>query len=87
MSKQHQKRWAQAALKELGGHTIVDVRYLSDEECEAMGWYRSCPVLILSNGAAVYPSSDDEGNDAGALFTTIEELETIPVCELNGSGS
>jgi hypothetical protein len=33
----------------------------------------------LDNGEMLYPSSDDEGNGAGALHTTIDELPIIPV--------
>jgi hypothetical protein len=32
-----------------------------------MGWY-SCPIIItLDDGTIIFPTSDDEGNDAGAI--------------------
>ena len=51
----------------LYGKKIVGVRYLTEEETEASGWY--FPIVIeLSAGMALIPQSDDEGNDGGALW-------------------
>jgi hypothetical protein len=36
-------------------------------------------VLTLDDGTQLYPAADDEGNNAGALFTTLADLDTIPV--------
>ena len=33
----------------------------------------------LTKDQIITPSQDDEGNDAGAIFTNIKELPTIPV--------
>ena len=52
----------------LVGKTIVAVRQMTKDEVEAKGWYRAAPVLHLSDGTHLYPSSDEEGNNAGALF-------------------
>lgn len=52
----------------LVGHTILNIRYMSEEEASAMGWDRRPLVLELSNSHVVFAASDDEGNDAGALF-------------------
>ena len=57
----------------------MSVRYTTDEETEALGWRCKALVFNLDNGLSFYPSADDEGNDAGAIFTTDEELEVIPV--------
>jgi hypothetical protein len=72
-------RWLLDINRKLKGRTIREVRYLSDTECEQLGWTRKAAVLILDNGHQIWPSADDEGNDAGAMFTTFEDLETIPV--------
>ena len=72
-------KWAKDANKHLKGRRIVSVRWLTAAEVESMGWYSSAPVLELDNGTALYCSRDDEGNDAGALFTNIEEFPTLPV--------
>ena len=52
----------------LYGKKIVGVRYLTEEETEASGWYSSPIVIELSDGSALIPQSDDEGNDGGALW-------------------
>ncbi len=72
-------RWTEAAAAQLVGRKIASIRYLSTEEMEQLGWCRRAAVLVLDNGHQLFPSADDEGNDAGALFTTFEELPTIPV--------
>ncbi len=50
------------------GLKIVGVRYLTQEETEASGWYSAPIVIELSDGSALIPQSDDEGNDGGALW-------------------
>ena len=67
------------ASKALVGRTIKEVRYMTEKEQEAQGWYGSAVVLMLDNGVCVFPSRDDEGNDAGALFTTDKSMECVPV--------
>ena len=49
------------------------------EEAEALGWSSRSVVMILDNGNIIYPSMDDEGNNAGALFTMNEDNPTLPV--------
>jgi hypothetical protein len=73
------KRWTKEAAAKLKGRTITEVRYLDEKEKKALGWYRASVVLIFDDGSAVWPSADDEGNDAGALFCTWDDLEVIPV--------
>ena len=72
-------RWLLDINRKLQGRTIKEARYLTDAEAEGLGWHRKAVVLILDNGHQIWPSADDEGNDAGAMFTTFEDLETIPV--------
>ena len=73
------KKWAKDANKHLKGRRIVNVRWMTQAEVDDMGWYEAAPVLELDNGIALYCSQDDEGNNAGALFTTIEDFSTLPV--------
>ncbi len=73
------KRWIKEIKPILVGRTIIRIRYLSDSECKDMGWYNSSIVLELDNGTLLFPSADDEGNDAGALFTSHKDMQTIPV--------
>lgn len=76
-----EKEWAKHAELHLKGRTIVDVRYMTTQEAEVMGWSYRPVVLQLDNGALLFPSQDDEGNDAGTLFGQTPENEdlTFPV--------
>ena len=71
--------WTGMARSHLMGKVITNVRYLTDEEQEAFGWYSKSVVIELDNGTAFYPQMDDEGNNAGALGTNFKGLEIIPV--------
>jgi len=73
------KKWETNAKKHLVGKTISNVRYLTNDEQNDLGWYNKSLVIIFTDGTAIYPSADDEGNEAGALFTNIGEFPTIPV--------
>ena len=49
------------------------------DNTKEMGWY-SCPIIFqLEDGNWVIPQSDDEGNDGGAMHTTMNDLHCIPV--------
>ena len=66
--------------KELCGKKIKSVRYMTPSEAESSGWYYQPILLILDDGTALCPMSDDEGNEASALCVlNNEELSTIPV--------
>ena len=60
--------WTKISKEVLQGRTIVEVRYLNDEEMEDIGWYSRPICFILDNGVYCTLSSDDEGNDGGVLF-------------------
>jgi hypothetical protein len=79
MQKDYTKFWTDIAKKQLLNRKIVDVRYLTDEEIEGLGWDEKAIVMILDDGNMIYPSSDDEGNSAGALFTCNSDQPTLPV--------
>jgi hypothetical protein len=72
-------KWRNDALKHLKGRRIVNVRWMTQAEVDDMGWYSAAPVLELDNGVEILASSDDEGNDAGALFTNLKDFPTLPV--------
>ena len=74
-----QKHWAKVASSVLLNRTIVAVRYLDQEEADRLGWIRRSVIFELDNGDLVWPSCDDEGNDAGVLFTTNSKADTLPV--------
>ena len=77
------KKWATRIAKDLVGATITGVSYISEEECDKWGWHSSSAILhmVSKDGTAfeVFPMRDDEGNDGGALGTTLETIPTIPV--------
>ena len=63
-----QEIWTKRAKEVLQGKTIVEVRYLNDEEMEMMGWYKRPICFFLNDGTSCMLSMDDEGNDGGVLF-------------------
>ena len=75
----NETEWLKLMNDKLAGRKIVKVRLMKKEEAEDLGWYSRSVVLHLDDGNLLYPSRDDEGNDAGALFTNDEELSTLPV--------
>lgn len=62
------KEWTSKAKQVLEGRTIKEVRYLTDEEMEMMGWYKRPIAFFLDNGEYCIVSCDDEGNDGGVIF-------------------
>jgi|TARA_R110000787_G_scaffold106310_6_gene213982 hypothetical protein len=75
-------KWTELAKDNLVGCQILKVQYMSEKETDTMGWHKSplCMLMSKPNGEQfwMYSSRDDEGNDGGALFTTIEDYDTIP---------
>jgi hypothetical protein len=71
--------WSKAARQTFLGRKIVGARYMTRAEADAIGWRARAVVLMLDNGMLLYPSTDDEGNEAGALFTTHKEHDTFPL--------
>ena len=72
MSKDYvQKEWGS-----LVGASILKVREMTEDELEMYGWEKgggAVPIVVhLSDGRAIVPSQDPEGNGPGHLF--VEEL-------------
>ena len=74
-------RWQKKIEKQLCGRTIVSVRYMPPQEAESSYWCYQPILLILDDGTAICPMSDDEGNEAGSIACMGDnvEVETIPV--------
>ena len=66
-AKERDKFWNARAIRILKGKTIVQVRYLTAEECENNMWYKRGLVLVLNDGTKIIPGSDDEFNELGVL--------------------
>lgn len=64
---QTERKWTIQAMEALRGLRILGLRYMTQEEADAMGWTRRPLVLVLEEGKLLYASMDDEGNDGGAL--------------------
>tara|TARA_R100000988_G_scaffold103400_1_gene82169 strand:+ start:508 stop:762 length:255 start_codon:yes stop_codon:yes gene_type:complete len=83
MIKNVEKHWTDLAKKHLIGCQVIKVEYMKPKEVEDWMWYKAPLCLLMSkpNGEQfwMFPSMDDEGNDGGALFTTIEGYGCIPV--------
>ena len=71
--------WTDLTTKNLVGKTITKVEYLDDDEMDENMWYKRPIAIQLDNKHWLIPIMDDEGNDGGAISTTIKELQTIPV--------
>ena len=76
--KDKKRKWEVKCNDALAGKCIRYVGYLNEEEQRELGWYRRSLVIVFTDGSAIYPSVDEEGNDAGALFSNISGLEVIP---------
>jgi len=60
--------WEARATQALSGKTIREVRYMDDDERDAFGWSKRGLVIIFTDGSSIIPMSDDEGNEAGAVY-------------------
>jgi len=50
------------------GLKIREIRVQTKAEMEYEGWDMPATVIVLEDGTLIYPSQDEEGNNAGALF-------------------
>ena len=71
--------WQKRINKYLVGRTIVKVEYCSEELADQQGWHCQPIQILLDNGTWLTPTSDDEGNNGGAIHTNIKELPIIPI--------
>jgi hypothetical protein len=67
-AKEREAYWNEYAKSKLVGKKIKSVRYMTNKEMNALGWYNRALVIELEDGTLLFPSQDDEGNNAGALF-------------------
>jgi hypothetical protein len=77
-SMEIKRKWEDRCSAVLVGKTIKSVRYQYTCEVKDMGWSKKSLMIIFTDGSYLFPSSDDEGNNAGALFTSFRGLEGIP---------
>jgi hypothetical protein len=60
-------RWNKTAADLLVGRTITAVSYMDADEADNSGFVSRPVAIQLDNGLVIFPQSDDEGNDGGAL--------------------
>jgi len=63
----------------LVGKTIAKAEYMTKERAEEWDWDKQGLELTFTDGTSMLLSQDDEGNGPGSAFTSIPDLETIPV--------
>ena len=80
-TKAKPQTWEEKISKQLVGRKIVEVRWMTKKEADENYWDYQPVLLILDDGTALCPMSDDEGNEAGSIACMGEkvEVETIPV--------
>ena len=73
------EHWGNLASNFLVGKTIRRARYLNDREREDIGWHKSGLVIEFTDGHWIVAMSDDEGNEAGSVWTSSQsEINVIP---------
>jgi hypothetical protein len=74
------KKWLEKVESALIGRKIIKVKYLNAKtSMDVFGWNYQPFEIYLDNGVILTPSADDEGNNAGAIFTNVEEIGVIGV--------
>ena len=66
------------------GLRIEGVSMLDSAALREHAWHRSPVVLELDDGSTMYPSSDEEGNDAGAILVIGRDRSSLVLPPLRG---
>jgi hypothetical protein len=72
-------KWTKKVSDFLVGKTIKSVRYMNEKEMNDFMWYKKPVIITFTDGSYIIPQRDDEGNDGGALFTSDDDVDVIPV--------
>ena len=65
--------WIKLANKHLKGKIIREVKRLNGKSLKNIGWEDHRAIqIIFTDGHWITPSSDEEGNGPGCLFTTFK---------------
>ena len=76
--------WGRKATDKFKGKVVERIEYMTDSKVESFLWGAAAPIIIFTDGSWLLPSSDDEGNGAGSLFTSETSLPIIPVIKQEG---
>lgn len=63
--------------KQLVGKKIASIRYMTRDECEALGFHKSSVIIRLDDGTWLIPIADDEMNDGGSMLVVNKGEESI----------
>ena len=72
------KNWKAEATKLFKGKVVSHIRYTDADEEINLDWSWSAPIIFFTDGTWIVSSSDDEGNEGGAFWTSESELSVIP---------
>lgn len=72
------KKWEDRCSAVLVGKTIKSVRYQFTCEMKDLGWSKKSLVIFFTDGSFIFPSMDEEANNAGTFLTSFKGLEGIP---------
>lgn len=75
----YEKQTVESLRKALVGKKVTDVGYMKKEDQHDMGWSYRPLVICFEGDQFVFPMADDEGNEAGALATSVEGCGTVGV--------
>jgi len=82
LGKGLKENWTAKISDFLVGKTIRHIRYMTAQEVDDLGWTKSNVVIEFDDGHWIVPMMDDEGNDAGALWSSEgKQLSIIPVIQ------
>ena len=73
-----EKKWTAEVAAQLVGKTITSVSFMSEKAADDWGWSARPLEINLSDGHQLLVAADDEGNNGGSIFTTYDDLPTIP---------
>ena len=71
--------WTDKITKHLVGKKITKVEYIPIDEAEENMWHKRPIAILLDDKDWIFPTMDDEGNDGGAMHTSMKDLQCIPV--------
>ena len=74
-----EQKWTKKAKTILLNKKIIKVEYLTQKESEEMNWSNRPLCFMMDDGTWIIPSTDDEGNNGGALHTNNENEPILPV--------
>jgi hypothetical protein len=80
-NRELQTKWTKQARTILEGRTIKAVHYIGEKEADDNLFSKRGLMIMLDNGTMIYPMSDDEGNDFGAIHYVTKEgaNDVLPV--------